>query len=257
MSKPSNMKSHPMNDAGDFPGPATHIAWALGIDTPEAKQATQILSWWLSNPARGKAVFNACESPIERQMIIGWMFSSRFKVMFNDFSIAVYTADEEYQDLASPDFVIEPQVEFDFEQDGNPFSTSIDAGIFARVDFLVRPYSTKHTWKLAVECDGHDFHERTKEQAARDKSRDRRLARCGVVTVLRFTGSEIHENPRACAEEVIATCIALNQRLPERLPCVYVAEPLLLAEESAKAEPSGDDELLVELPRLTSGDVIQ
>ena len=27
--------------------------------------------------------------------------------------------------------------------------------------------------QMIVECDGHDFHERTKEQASRDKERDR------------------------------------------------------------------------------------
>jgi very-short-patch-repair endonuclease len=54
---------------------------------------------------------------------------------------------------------------------------------------------------VAVECDGHDFHEKTKEQAARDKARDRRLVKAGI-RVLRFTGSEIYKDANACAEEV-------------------------------------------------------
>lgn len=56
--------------------------------------------------------------------------------------------------------------------------------------------------KVAVECDGHDFHERTKEQAAHDRSRDRALTRHGW-TVLRFTGSEINRDARRCAQEVL------------------------------------------------------
>jgi very-short-patch-repair endonuclease len=52
-----------------------------------------------------------------------------------------------------------------------------------------------------VECDGHDFHERTKEQAQRDKSRDRYLQANGW-RVLRFTGSEIHRTPEKCADEI-------------------------------------------------------
>lgn len=56
--------------------------------------------------------------------------------------------------------------------------------------------------RVCIECDGHDFHERTKEQAARDKKRDRELATAGW-TVLRFTGSEIWKDPSSCVEQVM------------------------------------------------------
>jgi very-short-patch-repair endonuclease len=52
--------------------------------------------------------------------------------------------------------------------------------------------------RLFVECDGHDFHEKTKAQAARDKRRDRAFVMAGW-TVLHFTGSEIWKNARSCA----------------------------------------------------------
>jgi very-short-patch-repair endonuclease len=69
-----------------------------------------------------------------------------------------------------------------------------------RIDFLI--YSTIWAeFKLAIECDGHDFHERTKEQAARDRARDRELQALGLH-VLRFTGSEIWKSPVNCAAEV-------------------------------------------------------
>jgi very-short-patch-repair endonuclease len=55
--------------------------------------------------------------------------------------------------------------------------------------------------QVAIETDGHDFHERTKEQAQRDKSRDRDLQAAGW-RVLRFTGSEVFSNAAQCAEEV-------------------------------------------------------
>ena len=58
---------------------------------------------------------------------------------------------------------------------------------------------------LVVECDGHDFHERTKEQAAHDRKRDRFMVADGW-TVLRFTGSEIHRDPVMCGREVLANC---------------------------------------------------
>jgi very-short-patch-repair endonuclease len=44
-----------------------------------------------------------------------------------------------------------------------------------------------------VECDGHDFHERTKEQAERDRSRDRRVQEMGW-RMFRFTGSELYRD---------------------------------------------------------------
>lgn len=57
--------------------------------------------------------------------------------------------------------------------------------------------------KYAIELDGHEFHERTKEQARRDKSRDRFLVSEGW-RVLRFTGSEIYNGPDSCAQEIVS-----------------------------------------------------
>lgn len=56
---------------------------------------------------------------------------------------------------------------------------------------------------ILVECDGHDYHERTRQQAARDKKRDRALVGLGF-NVLRFTGSEIFAGPVKCAGEVLS-----------------------------------------------------
>lgn len=47
---------------------------------------------------------------------------------------------------------------------------------------------------ILIECDGHDFHEKTKEQAKHDKERDRFLQLSGYE-IYRFTGSEIYNNP--------------------------------------------------------------
>lgn len=55
--------------------------------------------------------------------------------------------------------------------------------------------------RVAVELDGHDFHERTKEQARAEKSRQRALTALGWH-VLRFTGSEVYADAEACLNEV-------------------------------------------------------
>lgn len=71
-----------------------------------------------------------------------------------------------------------------------------------RADFLFSILDKDGSQKgLVVEVDGHDFHERTKAQAARDKARDRWMTSEGYQ-VMRFTGSEVYANPFKCAQEV-------------------------------------------------------
>jgi very-short-patch-repair endonuclease len=68
---------------------------------------------------------------------------------------------------------------------------------------------------MVVECDGHDFHERieddqartrgltpTKEQARRDRERDRLLQSFGFL-VYRYTGREIWEDVFTCATQAL------------------------------------------------------
>lgn len=78
-----------------------------------------------------------------------------------------------------------------------------------RVDFCVKLMSGHEGIEstVLVECDGHDFHEKNKTQASRDKQKDRDLQREGF-SVFRFTGSDIWNNPFKCAEEVIDFLIA-------------------------------------------------
>lgn len=71
-----------------------------------------------------------------------------------------------------------------------------------RVDFMIISRFANETRKCVVECDGHDFHERTKEQAERDRSRDRKLQAVGF-RVFRFTGREINRSAFSCAKEVL------------------------------------------------------
>lgn len=97
-----------------------------------------------------------------------------------------------------------------------PLATEWEATVYPqhksggyRIDFAVHVTAGQRSAWIAVECDGHDFHERTKEQAARDKARDRALTAAGF-RVMRFTGSEIHTSPMNCALQVssLATSIA-------------------------------------------------
>ena len=75
------------------------------------------------------------------------------------------------------------------------------AGHTYRADILVEAYDSQKSLKIIVECDGHDFHEKTKEQAKRDKRRDRHFITAGYH-VLRFTGSEIVNDPHECVKDI-------------------------------------------------------
>ncbi len=70
-----------------------------------------------------------------------------------------------------------------------------------RVDFVLRDSSLDTPVTVVIECDGHNFHERTAEQALRDRSRDRAIQTMGA-RVFRFTGREIWRDPIKCAREV-------------------------------------------------------
>lgn len=68
---------------------------------------------------------------------------------------------------------------------------------------IVYSTSENEIGRVVIELDGHDFHEKTKSQVPRDKMRERALINSGA-TVLRFSGSEVFRNPRACVEEVVS-----------------------------------------------------
>lgn len=79
------------------------------------------------------------------------------------------------------------------------------------LDFHITPYDTDmwlegHTCgmefkRIGVEMDGHDFHERTKDQVALRNERDRDLLADGWH-LLHYSGSELYRDPRRVVAEV-------------------------------------------------------
>jgi len=66
-----------------------------------------------------------------------------------------------------------------------------------RADFVIWPTDLKDAGQfrpIIIELDGHDFHERTKEQVASRNQRDRDFQEKGYH-VLHFSGSELHRDP--------------------------------------------------------------
>lgn len=53
-------------------------------------------------------------------------------------------------------------------------------------------------YKLAIECDGYEFHQKTKEQVQKDNEREFALKMAGY-DVIRFSGTQIYKEPLKCA----------------------------------------------------------
>ena len=108
---------------------------------------------------------NWCESSIER------LFLETFD--------AVRTRDRD----TMYDYWLNPQVEI-----GN-----------YRVDFELINHKDK---KIIVECDGHEFHQKSKQQVEKDNQRERDLKKLGYE-VVRFSGSEIFKDAEKCVEDLL------------------------------------------------------
>lgn len=153
-----------------------------------------------------ESALSCCESPIE----VGFLLAFLGVCMENDNPVIIVPPhnvdsftlfDIGGRSAINPHIVIDPQLEIiklgyrvDFA-----FSFSVDSGLGG-------------SW--IVECDGHGWHERTKQQAARDKKRERELQADGFI-VYRFTGSEIYKDAVSCAKEIYNVLSAY--RKPEAL----------------------------------------
>lgn len=71
-----------------------------------------------------------------------------------------------------------------------------------RVDFLIPViYKNQENICFIVECDGYEFHQKSKEQVKKDNERTRNLQKQGYE-IIRFSGSEIWKNVNECALEI-------------------------------------------------------
>lgn len=151
-----------------------------------------------------------CRSPIERQFLITYLLNAE------DYSARweMFKLQSHMNDLLMRLPLVVPFSTLNYERyDGIMPQARIDR---YRADFLICRYDydvlfdadgnpgdeiLRRRPLLVVECDGHDFHERTKEQAAHDKERDREMQIAGY-RVMRFTGSEIHRDVEKCVAAV-------------------------------------------------------
>lgn len=140
-----------------------------------------------------KRCFDLCQSPLEQLLLVTWL--------------EMWVTDENYDPAGFPSVACEWPIEHGrvtlliYPQ----YPVTLEGHNY-RADFLLKAHlqcsNIEHLY--AIEIDGHDFHERTKEQALRDKTRDRIFTRSSI-TVLRFTGQEIHRNVIGVISEIQET----------------------------------------------------
>jgi hypothetical protein len=106
----------------------------------------------------------------------------------------VYSADEYRQQVVEPEGVDPALV---------ALVTRLPIKEVGEVDLAVFVPSISKRWPMVViECDGHEFHQLTREQASNDHRRDRRL-QYWRIPVLRFTGTDIVRGSEEFAQEVV------------------------------------------------------
>lgn len=145
-------------------------------------------------------VFQLCESPIERHFLGALIVVAKDQLR----DVVVHGKDRTYLETRPfygasvhvyPQRAIgEYRVDFLLVLKAAAASEQDDGRTPGRPD--------RREFPLVVECDGHDFHEKTKEQASRDKQRDRVLQSCGY-NVFRFSGADLHRQPLECASDCV------------------------------------------------------
>lgn len=115
--------------------------------------------------------FQYCKSPIE-------------KILFT--ALYILTNDELYMD-------IQHEIKYN--------NQTYYADMCIMHDEYINNY-LKDDFKLAIECDGFDFHHKNKEQVDYDNKREYDIKSLGY-DVLRFSGTKIFKEPIECAKEIL------------------------------------------------------
>lgn len=158
---------------------AAILSWYLGIDEAKATQAIELIDSLALLPKR---LISKTESPLERLFLA---------------ALSRHLADVEGGSdhdmlcrIGRRSYLVETQTVIAGPNEGGPEY---------RVDIA---FDDCVGSQVVVELDGHDFHERTKEQAKSDRQRDRNLQLWGFK-ILRYTGSEVYADPYGCAEDLV------------------------------------------------------
>jgi len=135
----------------------------------------------------------AIESPVEQLFYIEWLFRK-----FHNHDYEELYLEPQHQDPSTNGFRVD--FCFNFIQEVLAWP---ECGLKLENGRMLDVITAIKYPKLAIEIDGHIWHEKTKEQVIRDKKRERILIANGW-TVLRFSGSEVYKNPSKCVDEMLS-----------------------------------------------------
>lgn len=128
--------------------------------------------------------YNSCKSPIE-------------KIFFLSFNLVKTIRDNE---LPENYVALSAYPQYEIETNDKKFI----------VDFDVILECQDYYKELIVECDGHDFHEKTKKQVIHDNEREYAIKMSGY-DILRFSGSQIYNNPFKVANDVFDYLLIMKE----------------------------------------------
>lgn len=182
----------------------SHLAYALKLDEAQCEQIGKLVAQWQKDMFVCASLFAKCESPIERMFLLGCQLNGT-RAVFREEKYGAAICDVKDSDHQ---LWVRPQVEIvDWESE--------DCEPLARVDFELTLVGSR-SYRLCIECDGHDYHDRTKEQAAKDKARDRKIVGLGN-RIMRFTGSEIFAGAVKCFNEAVDGLLRIEREDQEDL----------------------------------------
>lgn len=128
------------------------------------------------------------KSPIEIVFLAWWVALRRMFLDEYGFVYALWLSPQREVTLAGAKYVL------DFQVDPICFQSELERAKLIGVEFPL----------IGVELDGHDFHERTKEQATYRNKRDRELQQAGW-RVYHISGSELYRDPVDVVGDILAS----------------------------------------------------
>ena len=129
---------------------------------------------------------------------------------------------ETFNEVLGRGFVIVQDQELEIKKDGDYYSLTVPSGkMFFQIE--CQPSAENFNGYIpdfeislnglyggfVIEIDGHQWHEKTKEQVRADKEKDRAyLKNCYIP--IRFSGSEVYHNAKRCVDEVFEIMFELS-----------------------------------------------
>lgn len=207
-----------LKQTGKLPGVQTILEWH-GLEVSKAIEiSNDIQKAGAAGFFEGQVqqLIRDCESPAERQFMLGLFLlgaDAVESISVSDTGEVLWLIRKLYRGTLT--FGVSLQFEVaNWEWEcpcvgtGKEEECEHEAPPVARCDFrFFTPCGSEYpSVELIVEIDGHDFHDRTKEQAARDRARDRAILAqpyAHNTALIRFTAAEVFADPAAVAREAL------------------------------------------------------